>query len=130
MPKSAEVAIILGGMANLGLAVVRIYGLHILVTRPDKAPVQGPMSRRSAVLMIYRQIFLFLAFGSVSLLHADELATTPLGFTLVVTMALLLLLKAGEHIYVPEIRQERLHFEFALAIIGGAAYVWAATSGI
>jgi hypothetical protein len=88
------------------------------------------MSRASAALMIYRQIFVFLAFGFISLLHERELSTTPLGFTLLIIMALFLLLKAGEHIFVKELRQERVHLEFALALAGGASYLWAATSGI
>ena len=130
MPHAVDIAIVVGGVAYLGLALVRLLGLHALVSRPDKVPMRVGMSRSSAALMIYRQIFVFLAFGAISLLHAGELATTALGFTTVLIMALFLLLKAGEHIYVPEIRQERLHFEFALALIGGASYLWAVTSGI
>src|SRR5688572_20623802 len=130
MPESAELAVVLGGLANLGLALVRMFGLQGQGAQLDKLPGRAAMSRTSMVLMIYRQMFVFFAFGALSLLHARELASTPLGFTLVVTMALFLLLKAGEHIYVPEVRRERLRFEFALAVVGGAAYVWAATSGI
>jgi hypothetical protein len=127
MPHSSELAITLGGVAYVALALVRIFGMHALTTRPEQAAAPQGMSRQNALLMIYRQIFIFLAFGSVSLLHATELATTRLGFTLVVTMALFLLLKAGEHVYAVEVRRQRLHLEFALALLGGAAYVWAVT---
>jgi hypothetical protein len=127
MGGSAEFAVTIGALACLGLALRQIVTLgKTLPHSTSAAQDRNSANRRSAVLMGYRQVFTLLIFGFASLLHPQEMVTTTLGFTFSVAFALFLLLRAYEHLSVPELRRTRDYLDLSLSLLAATFYGWAA----
>jgi hypothetical protein len=123
--RPAVFALLTGAMATLLLAVWRAYALQ-LASRGSRTALQTRLfSQSPAALSAYRQVFTLLIFGSVSLLHAEAMVTTALGFSLSLAIGLFLLLKAFEHLFIPDMRRSRDYVDLSLSLVGATFYGWA-----
>lgn len=130
MGHSAQLAVVVAALATLGLALWRALALQRLVQQ-RRPPGAARAAQASAVLLGYRQVFTLLIFGAISLLPAEAMVSTALGFTLVIAIGLTLLLRAFEHLFVPEVRVTRDYLDLSLCLLGATFYGWAAaTSGV
>jgi hypothetical protein len=134
MPLSANAAVTLGGIANLTLAVIRIFAIAVIrsgKSLPIRVTADGKdIGPAGAAFMVNRQVFIPLAFGLLSLVYAHQFAATPLGLGLALVIGVFLLLRAAEHFLIPELRKHGSLFEGLVALVGGVAYSWAVVSGI
>jgi hypothetical protein len=134
MPLSGSAAVTLGGIANLTLAVIRVFAIAAIRSGksvPIRVMAEGKdIGPAGAAFMVSRQVFVPLAFGLLSLVYAHQFTTTPLGLGLALVIALFLLLRAAEYFLVPELRKHGLLFEGVIALLGGVAYSWTVVSGI
>lgn len=122
----AQLTVVIGSVANLALALWRAWSLQRLPEPPRAATARDRTAHASMMLSGYRQVFTFLIFGAISLLHAEAMLTTAIGFTLSVAITLLLLLRAFEHLFVPELRRQRDFVDLSLSLVGATFYGWAA----
>jgi hypothetical protein len=128
-----EVAIEVGGAANLALAATRLAAIRMI--RAGTAPVRlrwhaKDVTAASLAFVAIRQAFVPLAFGLLSLIYAEQFASTPLGVGLSLVIGLNLLLRLAECALVPELRVVRPFLEGGLSLLGAIAYLLAVASGI
>jgi len=130
-----EVAIEVGGIANLALAGTRLAAVRMI--RAGTVPVHlkwygKDITAASLALAAIRPVFVPLAFGLLSLMYTEQFVSTLLGMALSLVIGVSLVLRLAECVLIPELRAARsfLFVEGGLSLLGAIAYFVVVARGI
>jgi hypothetical protein len=114
--------IIIGGIYNLAFALFHLMFWGLFRWKEDLTSLSR-INRAIVQVMNLCLIFVFLAFGYISLFHTTELLSTSLGNTLLVLIFIFWILRAIEQIVFFGLRKKISVILFIVCVFGAFFYL-------
>ena len=121
---SSQSLVIAGGVYHLLLIVFHLAFWKLFDWKQDLASLRF-LNRAVMQVLNLSLTFVFVVFAYISLFHATDLVTTPLGRTILILIGLLWLFRAGEQVVFFGLRKA-LSVAFTLFFLLGSALYWLA----
>jgi hypothetical protein len=118
----ALTAVVLGGLANLVLALYDFVALRYVADPSKPLPRPSPFGRSSLRLEATRSIYLYLLCAALSFVYPTALVTTALGHSVLAGICGYLLIRTFIYTMTPEIRLQNWWLMPSATGTGAACY--------
>ena len=117
-----KVLLLVGGLYNLGFVLFHLSFWKIFRWHEELRLI-SPVNRGIMQVLNIRLSYVFVVFAYVSIFHWEELISTPLGITILISISLFWFMRAIEQIKFFSLKDNRSAAIFIVFVIGCVLYL-------